>query len=919
MGYSGNASSSQNNNISNRKKASSFTGFLGKLLPTHRPEQGGTLRRLDDKSTESAYRILGINPEALNHWNIPKDLPISRRLEFEEDCVRNSSCRPEPTRPKTSPVPSRLSTPSQRPDRRLSAAETQHILRRKQRGQRKHRELKASGDWLGVTGANPHTGQYNVLTPTESVSSELTPPSTKLEMSKLTKTVRQAERNYEKAKRIEGAAREKHRMEKAQLKLDKIEQAKAVIQQQHGSLEWKKHGREWSSVREPGLSPIAQSFTNTEESENRSEEHQSENGPVISCKESKGKQPVWASPSSSSRRHEGGNKLRKRRRNAEPSADTIIHTPSRQQSGILSSPGQDPEDGGTKPDAQVSNPLRAGKHFLWGRRRRATDPGRPDTNQATVTSSLMIHQNERSQSLNITSQQDHFDGLVIPDYRLGAVTLRTAQAGQGGPRSYSDLIPVDVERAHEESLRRHPKIGPKPISHRSDGKHTRASTSFSPVPQRVRRAPSPGKSQVGARKMPALGPLKTPARPRAVDIHAEKDPADHSKDCNQERTRHGKETASKAEVRLDESKGKTIKTGSFPNEMPQDAEGERTRGWSTEIMETIKKTDGTSQNKGYAYTPITTTTGYAHALLIQPISGATLGQLDGHAIGAPDAPATRSLNSMSPRSLTSMSPRLYVKSTNRAGDRTALSRPSTMQNGSPRHGYSHLVPIFGTASARIVEIHRPKSPGGTQSRLALGTLRSKNGESRPTQRAPSPTKREVGAAQLNEKHREATVQGAARTAMVQSQGKASKVQMTRPKRKLKKEAKDKLIDEKDKGKGEKKENTDESSEKKEKGKGEATDGSQPKAQKPDAFKTLQRISLIFASWVWATLHYWWDVMHPVFDGESDLWKRRHREESTWADVGVFLFAGVSLIVGLGLGVHVLKTTQSLYQTVYYSL
>ncbi|KAK8080581.1 hypothetical protein PG997_008399 [Apiospora hydei] len=357
MGRSGNASSPHNNSISNRKKASSFTGFLGKLLPTHRPEQGGTIRSLDDKSTESAYRDVGINPEALNHWNIPKDLPICRRLELEEDCVPSFSRRPEPTRPRTSPVPRRLSTPFKRPDRRLSAAETQHLLRRK------HRELKASGDWLGVTGANPHTGQYNVLTPTESVSSELTTPSTRLEMSKLTKTVRQAERNYEKAKRIEGAAKEKHRMEKAQLKLDKIEKAKAVIQQQHGSLEWKKHGREWSSVREPGLSPIAQSFTNTEESENRSEGHISENESVISCKESKGKQPVRASPLSSSRRHEGGNKLRKRRRNAEPSADTIIHTPPRQQSGILSSPGQDPEDGGTKPDAQVSNPLRAGKHF----------------------------------------------------------------------------------------------------------------------------------------------------------------------------------------------------------------------------------------------------------------------------------------------------------------------------------------------------------------------------------------------------------------------------------------------------------------------------------------------------------------------------------------------------------------------------
>ncbi|KAK8080580.1 hypothetical protein PG997_008398 [Apiospora hydei] len=576
------------------------------------------------------------------------------------------------------------------------------------------------------------------------------------------------------------------------------------------------------------------------------------------------------------------------------------------------------------------------------------DPGRPGTNQATVTSSLMIHQNERSHSLNITSQQDHFDGLVIPDYRLGAATPRTAHAGQWGPpeanSGYPSLPSQNDECNSNAHMPRNQSIAvATAISSQSTSRELTKSPSA--AAQRLGRSQSaidlaentrgpqhhpalypreygvgrhPANSQVGARKMTALEPLKAPARPRAADTHADKDPANHSPDCNQERTRHGKETASKAEVSLDESRGKTIKTGSFPDEMPQEAEDERTRGWSTEIMETMKKTDRTSQNKGYVYTPITTTTGYAHALPIQPISGATVGQLDGHAIGAPDAPATRSLNSMSARSLNSMSPRLYVKSTNRAGDRTALSRPSTTQNGSPRHGYSHSVPIFGTASARIVEIRRPKSPEGTQSRLALGTLRSKNGESRPTQRAPSPPKRQVGAAQLNEKHREATVQGAARTAMVQSQAKASNVQMAPPKRKLKKETKDKLPDEKDKGKGKKKENNDESSDKKEKGKGEATDGSQPKAQKSDAINTLQRISLIFASWVWATLHYWWDVMHPVFDGESDLWERRHREESTWADVGVFLFAGVSLIVGLGLGVHVVKTTRSLYQTVYYS-
>lgn len=262
MEHSGNVSSTPNNN-SARKKASSFAGFLGKILPTHRPEQGGTLRSMDNRSNESAYHRLGINPEELKEWNIAEDLPISRRMELAEERA-NSSRRPEPPRPSTSPTVGRSPTPFKRTDRHLSAAETQHLLRRKQRSQRKHRELKASGDWLGVTGANPQTGQYNVLTPTDSASSDLTPPSTKIEMKKLTKRVQQAERNYENAKTMEDAAKERHMKKKAQIKLDKIELAKAEIQQQHGPLEWKRREREWSSVREPGLSPIAQSFTNTE-------------------------------------------------------------------------------------------------------------------------------------------------------------------------------------------------------------------------------------------------------------------------------------------------------------------------------------------------------------------------------------------------------------------------------------------------------------------------------------------------------------------------------------------------------------------------------------------------------------------------------------------------------------------------------
>ncbi|KAK8052009.1 hypothetical protein PG993_003394 [Apiospora rasikravindrae] len=875
MEHYGKASSPQNNNNSNRKKASSFTGFLGKFLPTHRPEQGGTLRSLDNKSTESAYRDVGINPEALNHWNIPEDLPISRRLEIEEGRASNSSLRPEPTRPKIRPGPRRPPTPSQRPSSHLSAAETQHLLRRKQRSQRKHRELKASGDWLGVTGANPHTGQYNVLTPTESVSSEVTPPSTKIEMSKLTKTVRQAERNYEKAKQMEGAAKEKHRMEKAQLKLDKIEKAKAVIQQQHGSLEWKKHGREWSSVREPGLSPIAQSFTNTEVSENHSEEDISENESVISREESKGKQPVRVPPLSSPRRHEGGNKLRKRRQNAEPSADTIIHTPSRQPSGVLSSPSQGHDDSGTKADGQVSNTLRARKHFLWGRRRRATDPGRGEARHKPSYSDLIVDDpSEREIPL---SQHNVSAGSFrwIGNPRLSPRSRNAPNgADRTGGAARSEQWPIAVATAiSSQSTLREPTKSPFAAPQRLDRSQSAIDLTENargpqhhPVlrPGEDGMRPRPTNSQKSAVEMVAPGALENMAQPRTVDTPAEKDAADHLKHCNQEVSCQGKETARKAKIESDKVKEETNKAVSFPDKMPQETERERTPRLSRRSSDSELEQHDISKLKQH----VTST--------IHQVSKQSRGSHDSF-------------------------PLQYN------AERLAETRIQPLG--------SHFRYCIGQDCGYTpAKVSRRNTVSTSPRNLEKQERREQN-----SPRSPPAPKRQVGEAHPNEKYREATVQGAARTAMVQSQGKASNLKIAPSKGISKKKNKDKSPNEKENGEGGKKERKDESPEKKEKAEGEAEDGSSPKVRKSDAMITLQRITLALSSWVWATLHYWWDVMHPVFDAESELWKRRHREESTWADVGVFLFAGVSLTVGLALGVRFFKTTQSLYQVVYYSL
>ncbi|KAK8010663.1 hypothetical protein PG990_009628 [Apiospora arundinis] len=950
MDRSRSAHSPQNNTTSTRKRAISLSGFLGMIIPAHRPEQGGTLRSLDNKSTESAYRDLSINPEELKDWNIAQDLPVRQRLELEENSV-GSPRDLRFKRPRNSPAPGRPDTPLPRTRRHLTAAETQRLLESKQRSRQHRRELKHSGDYLGVTGANPYTGEYNILTPTDLDSSDTTPSSARAKMGKLTKNVRQAQRNYEHAKRAEDAAKERHRTEKAKIKLDRIEQVKAEIQQQNGSLQWTQHRREWSSVKEPQLSPIAQSFVNAEV-ENQPQEHIDEDAFAVSRTDHKGKEPTGALLSGRSA-SDKGNKLQKRRRNAELSTETIIHTPSRQLSLPVSLPTQDQENSVTRADGQVPHPLRAGKHFLWSRRRRATDPGAAGANEVTVTSLSMTEQNKRLLSLIPMPPQDHFQGLVIPDSRLGIMETPVAQTGEEPPEVNSVCFSQrrDSLTSEPESIAEDWGLSPPPLMQGAGHKcknqvpksqfHAVAtatssqSTSKEPtrnrfaILQRLDRSrsatdlaqnmrkphhhpvpyPSQGTvfrhkthSQVDVRVVAAQRSVESLVQLRSLEKQTEKILPGPSKEGNPKESHQVIEPGRKADIDQDKKKENTLKAICPPNGILREIEGERTPEWSDEIIETIDARADTHRNKDSVCTPIITTTGCAHALLIQPISGVILGQVDGPATGSTDAPVTRR-PSNTPR-------RLFGKWTNKAEDGTALSHPTTMQSGLPRHGYSRSVPICGTASARIVEIRRPTSSEGRRSLLARGTLRNKKEESKSVQRAISQIEHHPADKKLSEKHREATVQGAARTAMLQSQAKVFRPPPIPPKESLIKppDKKENIMEKKE---DEDANETVAKEETKEDDK-DTVVGSPPEPPEPrkrDAMNTLTKTALVVTGWVWSTIRTWWVVMCPVFDGDSELWKRRHREESTWLDVGTFVFTGISLIVGLATGVHILRAVR----------
>lgn len=242
--------------MTRRGTSGSLAGLFSRLLPSNRPEQGSTLRDDDHNSGESAYLDLGIKPEELTQWNVAEGLSPRRRAELMmQSHVRTGSLRLKKLRGDKSPP--------EKTDQKigsLTATQAQALLDSKEKTRRERRELKASGDFLPVAGYDPLTGDWDALTPTDTLSSDSTRPSVDEKMSALTQNVRDAKKAYNRAKDKESSERERVKLEKAQAKLAKIERRKNELKAHDGAVKWSRHGRHWSSAIEPSLSPIAQSL-----------------------------------------------------------------------------------------------------------------------------------------------------------------------------------------------------------------------------------------------------------------------------------------------------------------------------------------------------------------------------------------------------------------------------------------------------------------------------------------------------------------------------------------------------------------------------------------------------------------------------------------------------------------------------------
>ncbi|KAF9760712.1 hypothetical protein IL306_004186 [Fusarium sp. DS 682] len=289
-------------------------------LPSHRPERGGTLRnngawekeeaddgisstRLQDKANN---RVPGKQPSASNRrggrhsrtggsdrlvdWNTPKNL--SEAVPETETAPRskvNAGQKPLTTRCRWNDFGSlrigkkrdgqnpsasievekdRGKEPMRRSSRAKSFAAviqgTSSILevleanRKARRRAREDREsLRESGDYLGVQGINPQTGVLDLTSDSgeSALSSETEQKLLNLE---------------DQAKSASSAAERKEaEIEIVKIHLDhevaKVRRLQKEEKQLAASVtgKWRRGTHQWSSVQEPGLSPIAQSHRST--------------------------------------------------------------------------------------------------------------------------------------------------------------------------------------------------------------------------------------------------------------------------------------------------------------------------------------------------------------------------------------------------------------------------------------------------------------------------------------------------------------------------------------------------------------------------------------------------------------------------------------------------------------------------------
>lgn len=214
-----------------RRRSTSLVSSFKGLLPANRPEKGGTIRKRGCYSSE--YWENSSRPNGRSGLSVAPNSVSDVANKFSR---WNAALELAPQAP-----PSATITTDSSPSTRSLVLYLERSDKRQQR-----RSLKESGDYLGVQGINPSTGEMDVLTPSSSSTSSP-------KFASLTRSVQDKREAYERARRVLRSEKMRRwEMDKEALKLERKRKVK-----------WAKAGSGWTSVMEPDLSPISGSNAST--------------------------------------------------------------------------------------------------------------------------------------------------------------------------------------------------------------------------------------------------------------------------------------------------------------------------------------------------------------------------------------------------------------------------------------------------------------------------------------------------------------------------------------------------------------------------------------------------------------------------------------------------------------------------------
>ncbi|PHH82230.1 hypothetical protein CDD82_6649 [Ophiocordyceps australis] len=261
----------------NAQRTSSFGGWIRSILPSHRAERGGTARaqgfweqqhagqpsRRALTDSHQSRRSQALGSDHIVGWNMPQDMPQTvSPVKQQADRKWSWVATPKHQVNEQEAMGQAAREPPLKTTIERRLAQTRQLIEARKEARQQRRNLKESGDYLGVQGINPETGQLDVMTPTDS-SPERRSSSTSHErrqkLQVLRKALRDARHTYKQAKQHGEHVANKIELESETHKLRRLDQGKQRRNQASQRVRWRRQTKQWSSAQEPGLSPIVQS------------------------------------------------------------------------------------------------------------------------------------------------------------------------------------------------------------------------------------------------------------------------------------------------------------------------------------------------------------------------------------------------------------------------------------------------------------------------------------------------------------------------------------------------------------------------------------------------------------------------------------------------------------------------------------